>query len=87
MSKLLYSLSLFLFVLLFSGCGGGSTSEQVDNSVNMVINTDYIMDSSGIITKVSTDANISIETDLDTNETIATLKSGKAKCTGCTVVP
>jgi ABC-type Fe3+-hydroxamate transport system substrate-binding protein len=99
MKKILISLSIML-IALFSGCGSNSSSSSSSNNSNsnsgddpvitpltdttMTRGNSYVMTTSGVITKTSTDANISIETNLNTNETIAKLISGGATCTGCT---
>ena len=89
MKKILISFSIVL-IGLFSGCGGGSTSSSSgggDTSTNMVENRAYTMSTSGVITKTSSDADVTVTTNLEQNTTTATLTSGTATCVGCTVVP
>lgn len=74
-------------LILLSGCGGGGSTESPSSStiVTMSVNSSYTLSDATVITKTS-DANISIVTDLGTNVTTATLISGGATCTECTLV-
>ena len=84
MKKIITGLSIVL-ITLFTGCGGSdSSSPDVTTATTMDIGTEYTMTSIGVITKTSTDANITLSASLDNNTTTAKLTSGSATCTGCT---
>ena len=81
--------SLIVFVTLFSGCSSDDSAavdEETpdDGIVTMVTDTVYTMSASGVITRTSATADVSVVTDLTTNITTATLISGEATCTECT---
>lgn len=81
------SITLMTMVILgLTGCGGGGGSSSSDtiSPTTMDINQTYTMSVSSVITKTSDDANITLETNIDTNVTTATLTGGSATCTYCT---
>ena len=86
----LYIFVATFFILLLSGCGGGggggdTSSNLVSQPTTMSVGSSYILKSSSVIERTSTDANISIVTNIDTNETIVILNSGGATCAQCSV--
>jgi hypothetical protein len=92
MYKIIFTLLLFVLIVLFTGCGGGgggggSSSESVTNTevVTMIQNTKYTLSDNSIIKKGTNDAEVSIVTNIETSKTEATLISGNATCTECTV--
>jgi len=81
-----FSIALMaLFTACGGGGGGGSDAEPTITTTNMEINTSYIIQEGGVVTKTSDDATIDMETSFDTNETTVTLKSGTATCTQCSL--
>lgn len=83
--------SLIVFLTLFSGCStdDSAAADPVDETpvddgvVTMVTDTVYTISAGGVITRTSSEADVSVVTDLTTNVTTATLISGSATCTEC----
>jgi hypothetical protein len=95
MRNILIGLSI-VFIALFNGCsssGSSSSSGGLDfndddnptgGATTMTLSSAYVMATGAVITKTSTDAEVTIDTDVATNVTTATLTSGSATCTDCT---
>jgi hypothetical protein len=84
--KILITLGVFVMIG-FSGCGGGGGGGTIppdDGVETMAIGSSYTLDSTSVITKTTTEANVSVTTDVTTNTTTAKLLSGGATCTECT---
>ena len=70
--------------IFFTACGGGSgghdssTSPRTSTKVSMVPNQTYTIHSGQSISKDSTPTEVIVETDTNTGETEAILKSGSA---------
>lgn len=73
---------VMVFIALFTGCSEEGRVGESDT--RMELNIPYGMSTGGVITKTSSDANISVVADVGTDATTATLLSGSATCTECT---
>ena len=86
---------LVVFVAIFSGCSsdtaaasGGAAADTGDTDTGvteMSLNIAYVMSTGGEITRGADTSEVSLLTNLETNVTTATLTSGDANCTGCTL--
>ena len=77
-SLIIFIISLSIF---FTACGGGGETTSVDNSIIMVQDKVYTIDSGQTIVKTSSPTEVEIQTDTSTDTTTAVLKSGSAKIT------
>jgi hypothetical protein len=82
---LLATISVFTIASLFIGCGSdSSTGDTPSAATTMIINTAYSVTTNSVVTKTSSDANISVDSSLSDGTTAITLISGTATCTECT---
>ena len=72
------SITTTFILLILSACGGGDSESQKNTSTEMKLNTKYTIKKGQSIIKKSEKPQIILETTIETGETVAILKKGKA---------